>query len=182
MDAGAGEATDLLLVDESLCIRCDNCEKACSETHGGVSRLDREAGPTIGTVHIPTACRHCENPKCMTDCPPDVIRRHANGEIFIMDGCIGCGNCVAYCPYDVIQLEALSDRPRRNILLEIILGPRGESKEAGGEKVAVKCDLCRKLPQPSTQKRSACVESCPTGAIIRVDPREYVNRVLGSGA
>ena len=37
---GAGEATDILLIDESLCVRCDNCEKACAETHGGTSRLD----------------------------------------------------------------------------------------------------------------------------------------------
>ena len=36
---GAGEATDILLIDESLCVRCDNCEKACAETHGGTSRL-----------------------------------------------------------------------------------------------------------------------------------------------
>src|SRR5690606_13431894 len=40
---GAGEATDILLIDESLCVRCDNCEKACAETHAGTSRLDREA-------------------------------------------------------------------------------------------------------------------------------------------
>src|SRR5690606_7573246 len=55
---GVGEATDVLLIDESLCMRCDNCEKACAETHGGTSRLDREAGPTYDTVHVPTSCRH----------------------------------------------------------------------------------------------------------------------------
>ena len=59
---GAGEATDILLIDESLCVRCDNCEVACAETHGGTSRLDREAGPTFANVHVPTSCRHCEHP------------------------------------------------------------------------------------------------------------------------
>ena len=47
MRQGLGEATDVLLIDESLCVRCDNCEKACAETHHGVSRLNREAGPTF---------------------------------------------------------------------------------------------------------------------------------------
>ena len=58
--AGGKEATDLLMIDETLCVRCDNCEKACGETHGGVSRLNREAGATYMTsagsaLHLPTA-------------------------------------------------------------------------------------------------------------------------------
>ena len=53
MDEGLGEATNVLVIDESLCVGCDNCEKACAETHGGVSRLDREAGATYANVHIP---------------------------------------------------------------------------------------------------------------------------------
>ena len=44
---GIGEATDVLLIDESLCIRCDNCETACASTHNGTSRLNREAGPEL---------------------------------------------------------------------------------------------------------------------------------------
>ena len=45
------EGTDVLLIDEALCIGCDNCETACAETHEGISRLDREAGPTYQTMH-----------------------------------------------------------------------------------------------------------------------------------
>ena len=102
---GAGEATDILLIDEALCVRCDNCEKACAETHKGTSRLYREAGPTFGTIHVPTSCRHCEHPHCMKDCPPDAIRRAPNGEVFIADNCIGCGNCQRNCPYGVIHMS-----------------------------------------------------------------------------
>ena len=50
---GLHEATDLLVIDESLCVRCNNCEKACAETHSGVSRLDREKGPGDATDHKP---------------------------------------------------------------------------------------------------------------------------------
>jgi CRP-like cAMP-binding protein len=73
MQQGVGEATDVLLIDESLCIRCNNCEKACADVHDGTSRLDREAGPTYAQIHVPTSCRHCEHPHCMKDCPPDAI-------------------------------------------------------------------------------------------------------------
>ena len=106
MRQGLGEATDVLLIDETLCVGCDNCEKACAETHGGTSRLDRAAGPTFAHVHVPTSCRHCEDPHCMKDCPPDAIRRAQNGEVYIRDNCIGCGNCERNCPYGVIHMAA----------------------------------------------------------------------------
>src|SRR5208283_1544585 len=54
MQQGIGEATDVLLIDESLCIRCNNCEKACADVHEGTSRLNREAGPTYAQIHVPT--------------------------------------------------------------------------------------------------------------------------------
>ena len=41
LNEGLGEATDTLLIDETLCIGCDNCERACAETHNGLSRRDR---------------------------------------------------------------------------------------------------------------------------------------------
>ncbi|MGH8090980.1 MAG: cyclic nucleotide-binding domain-containing protein, partial [Rudaea sp.] len=118
---GAGEATDILLIDESLCVRCDNCEKACAETHGGTSRLNREAGPTFASVHVPTSCRHCEHPHCMKDCPPDAIHRAPNGEVFIADNCIGCGNCERNCPYGVIRLAAVDPQRRRPSLWSWLL-------------------------------------------------------------
>ena len=41
----------------------------------------------------------------MKDCPPNAIRRAESGEVYINDSCIGCGNCVANCPYKVISLN-----------------------------------------------------------------------------
>ena len=37
VDNGIGEATDVLLIDEKLCVGCDNCEKACADSHEGLS-------------------------------------------------------------------------------------------------------------------------------------------------
>jgi CRP-like cAMP-binding protein/thioredoxin reductase/Fe-S-cluster-containing hydrogenase component 2 len=176
--AGLGEATDVLLIDEALCVRCDNCEKACAETHQGISRLNREAGPTFATLHVPTSCRHCEDPHCMTDCPPDAIHRAPNGEVFISDQCIGCGNCERNCPYGVIQMAAVP--AKKPSLLNWLLfgfgsGP-GEDKSPDGlarrtgSKHAVKCDMCKGIAGGP-----ACVRACPTGAAIRVDPAGFID-------
>jgi CRP-like cAMP-binding protein/ferredoxin-like protein FixX len=175
---GVGEATDVLLIDESLCVRCDNCEKACAETHHGVSRLNREAGPTFNMLHVPTSCRHCEDPHCMSDCPPDAIHRAPNGEVFINDQCIGCGNCERNCPYKVIQLAAVpAHKPSLLSWLFFGLGyGPGEDKTAeglaarSGPKHAVKCDMCKDI-----EGGPACVRACPTGAAIRVDPSHFID-------
>jgi Fe-S-cluster-containing hydrogenase component 2/CRP-like cAMP-binding protein/thioredoxin reductase len=181
MRQGLGEATDVLLIDEALCIGCDNCEKACAETHGGTSRLNREAGPTFASVHVPTSCRHCEDPHCMKDCPPDAIRRAPNGEVYIQDNCIGCGNCERNCPYGVIQMAAQA--PAKPGLLSWLLfgagpGP-GEMKEKAkdaGPKKAVKCDMCKDL-----SGGPACVRACPTGAAIRMSPEKFVELASTEG-
>jgi len=177
MQQGVGEATDVLLIDESLCVRCNNCEKACADVHDGTSRLAREAGPTFAQIHVPTSCRHCEHPHCMKECPPDAIHRSAAGEVFISDACIGCGNCERNCPYGVIQLAPVDPKRRKPSLLSwLLLGagpepgmePKPKSKEI--PKKAVKCDMCMDLPGGA-----ACVRACPTGAAIRVSPEQFLN-------
>ncbi|MGZ5062179.1 MAG: cyclic nucleotide-binding domain-containing protein [Usitatibacter sp.] len=176
MQQGMGEATDVLLIDESLCVRCNNCEKACADTHDGNSRLNREAGPTFAQIHVPTSCRHCEHPHCMKDCPPDAIHRSAEGEVFIADTCIGCGNCERNCPYGVIQLAAVDPERRRPSLwswLALGIGPEPgmepKVKSKDLPKKAVKCDMCKDLAGGA-----ACVRACPTGAAIRVSPEEFL--------
>lgn len=177
---GLGEATDALLIDESLCVGCDQCEKACAATHGNVSRLDREAGATFQGLHVPTSCRHCEHPHCMKDCPPDAIHRAANGEVFIDSTCIGCGNCERNCPYGVIQMGAAApEQPSLWRWLVMGRGPApGDDLRLHGKdaaKKAVKCDMCR-----GREAGPACVQACPTGAAIRVGPEEYF-RLIAHG-
>jgi CRP-like cAMP-binding protein/thioredoxin reductase/ferredoxin-like protein FixX len=177
MEQGLGEATDVLLIDESLCVRCDNCEKACADTHHGVSRLNREAGPTFATMHVPTSCRHCEHPHCMKDCPPDAIHRAQTGEVYITEACIGCGNCERNCPYGVIQMAAIPEK--KPSLFSWFLfgkgpGPGEDKTDEGmarrtGAKHAVKCDMCKGDPSGP-----ACVRACPTGAAIRVSPEKFI--------
>lgn len=174
---GLGEGTDILLIDESLCIQCNNCETACAETHEGMSRLNRAAGPTLNNIHVPTSCRHCEHPHCMKDCPPDAIRRSENGEVFITDACIGCGNCERNCPYGVIQMRApAAQKSQTGLLAWMAFGIGTGPGESDGDydktqpKKAVKCDMCK-----DQKGGAACVRACPTGAAIRVRPERLID-------
>lgn len=182
VDKGIGEATDVLLIDENLCIGCDNCEKACADSHEGLSRLDREAGATFAHIHVPTSCRHCEHPHCMADCPPNAIHRGPDGEVYIDDSCIGCGNCQRYCPYGVIRMDATPPKkPGLFSWLMLGLGPgpgeaskkwakKHQPKGVEPPKKAIKCDMCSGI-----KGGPACVRACPTGAAIRVSPEAFLS-------
>ncbi len=181
MQQGLGEATDVLLIDKELCVGCDNCEVACAETHGGTSRLNRKAGAVFAHIHVPTSCRHCEDPHCMKDCPPDAIKRSPGGEVFIQDNCIGCGNCEQNCPYGVIQM-AYKPPKKPGVWSWLLFGAGPGPGQAYGkeevphgpdeQKKAVKCDMCKDLAGGP-----ACVRACPTGAALRLSPEEFVDLV-----
>jgi len=161
---GLTDAENVLLIDSDLCVACDNCEAACASTHGGHSRLDRRGGKSFASIQLPISCRHCENPLCMLDCPPDALTRLPDGEVIIRDSCIGCGNCVGNCPYGVIHI--VHDHVRKGNPLLTWLG-FGEVEE--GPAKAAKCDQCYSLAGGP-----ACVRACPTGAAMRVNAEQLV--------
>lgn len=160
-------ARSLLAIDQDTCVRCGHCAWACAESHDGVSRLIRsgdkvivaEAG-ALANLLLPNTCQHCEHPSCMIDCPTGAIGRDVEGEVFIRENlCTGCGACAKACPWHNIQLAPraeLTDRVASAKLSEL---------------VAVKCDLCREYEAP------ACVRSCPTDALQRLDPRQEFSEV-----
>jgi carbon-monoxide dehydrogenase iron sulfur subunit len=70
--------------------------------------------------------------------------------------CIACGLCVMMCPFGMIARAAAPD----------------------GKVMALKCDLCPDRAVP------ACVEACPTGAIVFASGDEFAHqsRLFASAA
>ena len=125
------------------------------------------------------------------------IARLPSGEVYITESCIGCGICAERCPYDNISIMTLEDelesrsslnqlgdffrkgagkeRGRKSLpMLQSALAPgplnKSQAIDAHGEirkKLAIKCDLC------AGYDNQACVQACPTGAAIRVQPTTF---------
>jgi CRP-like cAMP-binding protein/Fe-S-cluster-containing hydrogenase component 2 len=110
-ELGLIQGQRLMLIDLDRCTRCDECVKACVNTHpDGRSRLFLD-GPRFDKYLVPTTCRSCLDPVCLIGCPVGSIHRGNNGQIEIEDWCIGCGLCANNCPYGSIQMHDIGIIP-----------------------------------------------------------------------
>jgi Fe-S-cluster-containing hydrogenase component 2 len=166
LDDGLVQGNALLVIDLDSCTRCDDCVRACAETHGGRPRFVRE-GDRYGRLQVASACYHCRDPLCLVGCPTGAIRRAGIGEVVAVseDICIGCGTCSRACPYDAIMMHDTGE-----IWPDIMVpeGLRGKPRL-----VASKCDLCHTRPQGP-----ACVHNCPNGCAFRIGSLEEFKRLL----
>ena len=157
---GFYQGQKMLVLDLERCTRCDECTKACADTHGGVPRLIRD-GLRFDKWLVASACRSCTDPYCLVGCPVDAIHRQADRkEIQIESHCIGCGLCAANCPYGNINMHQEDDGP--------ILRSR-----------ATMCDLCHDIVGP--EEEVSCVFACPHNAAFRMSGGELLEKVA-SGA
>jgi formate dehydrogenase iron-sulfur subunit len=84
-------------------------------------------------------CKHCKHASCLEVCPTGAIIRTEFDTVFIQeDVCNGCRDCIAACPYDVIDIDEERD-------------------------VARKCTLCYDRLQGGMEP--ACAKACPTDSI-----------------
>jgi formate dehydrogenase iron-sulfur subunit len=154
------------LIDISKCIGCKACQVACMQWNDlrdeigvNVGVLDNPGDLTpyswtvmrFSEISKPDGnlewlirkdgCMHCEDPGCLKACPaPGAIVKYANGIVdFISENCIGCGYCIAGCPFNVPRISKTDNK-------------------------AYKCSLCSDRVKVGLEP--ACVKTCPTGAIM----------------
>ena len=150
------------------CLGCHSCEVACAVEHSRtkelftaiyevpVPRKRLYIEPREGVelpFALPLTCRHCEDAPCVAACIPGAMYRTPEGRVTNVGGlqeCIDCGLCMMVCPYGVI----------------------GSGQDVDGKVRAIKCDLCpdREIP--------ACVEACPTHALVYAEANEFVGERL----
>lgn len=153
------------LIDTSKCIGCKACQVACMEWNDLRDEVGTCSGTYENPADLTDkswtlmrfseyenpkgdlewlirkdGCMHCEDPGCLKACPaPGAIVQYTNGIVdFHEELCIGCGYCIAGCPFNV---------------------PRISKKDSK----AYKCTLCS--DRVSVGREPACVKACPTGAL-----------------
>jgi CRP-like cAMP-binding protein/Fe-S-cluster-containing hydrogenase component 2 len=148
MDTGLIHGESVLLIDLNTCTKCDDCVRACADTHGGTPRFVRE-GIRVSHYSVPTACYQCTDPVCMIGCPTGAISRPLGTLQVVINQatCIGCHRCVNGCPWH-----------------NIVPVPYYNADLGQHIQLATKCDLC-----VGRREGPACVQMCPHGAAVRVD-------------
>jgi formate dehydrogenase iron-sulfur subunit len=125
---------------------------------------DEASSPGLGKAWLMMSdvCKHCTHASCMDVCPTDAIIRTEFDTVYIQpDVCNGCRNCVAACPYGVIEMD----------------------QHKG---VAQKCTLCYDRLQGGLEP--ACAQACPTQSIqfgpviqLRARAQERVEKLHDQG-
>lgn len=166
-----------------------------------ITRLTRPSLRAQQSLLSPEVCMHCKDPECLTGCPTGAIERLRGGQIDINQAsCIGCGDCATQCPYDAISMiprgqsaksakaakeSAAPSNAKWKLPHWLSLAPKTlpPAVETLDDLVAVKCNLCSDRvtlnPPGARTHKYSCEENCPTGALARVNPREYFSEIKG---
>jgi len=146
--------------DIKKCLGCGSCEIACAVEHSKSKKLDsavnekplpikrRKAQFVARDVSISTGCHHCEEAACVAACMSGAMYK------------------------DKKTGETNNDKDKCvGCWMCIISCPFGVLTRQKQDKIVVKCDLCADRDVP------ACVEACPTGALLFGTLKEFEKKL-----
>lgn len=184
----------VMVADLNRCVGCQTCTAACKHANAtapGVQWrrvLDIESGeyPDVRRTFVPVGCMHCGEPPCMEVCPSTATRRRDDGLVTIdYDLCIGCGYCMAACPYQARYKVTTVNRAYGKARMS------HEEVEEHWERrgVAQKCTFCIDridagiaaglVPGRDVEATPVCVNACIADALVFGDIEDPDSRVAG---
>jgi molybdopterin-containing oxidoreductase family iron-sulfur binding subunit len=143
----------------------------------------------VDVVHQPMLCHHCGNAPCESVCPVLATTHSSDGlNEQVYNRCVGTRYCANNCPFKVRRFNWF-EYDRADPWADLALNPDVTVRSRG---VMEKCSLCVQRiaearavakvagrPLAEGDVRTACQQSCPSGAIVfgdRNDPGSAVSK------
>ncbi len=185
-----------MVIDLDRCTGCGACMVACAIENNvppahtdvnkrtGITLLrvyrmdDGSRFPENRSVYVPMSCQQCDHhTPCVSVCPQNAVELDPQTGVVsqIPERCLGCRYCMAACPYHARYFNWYDPQWPKG--MDQALNPDVSPRMRG---VVEKCNLCHGRLHAAKAKAAvegkrdispqdyvpACVEACPTGAIV----------------